>query len=335
MSGKERIVLDGIDRYQVVDPLYECVRVVLNHRGESYSPAYIQGLSGAAFRIGGICPCAPTCDCAMSTQDLIALLGYEMTYLPLYGDENQSFDLEQEAARVIARIKDEIRAGRPAIVWHAFTTAEWDVVAGFDDEQGLFFGRGSYAGIDGYAQADQKRLSTCRDICPALGAILVGEKIGQFNAREAEIAALQEAVRHAHSTEGQDQLSGDKWVMLHGLLCYDRWIDDWRKPERKRTAGDSYCLGVYRSTHRIAAGFMSELALKYPQAQSNFERAAAAFTAEADALDAAVPLLWWSAPEDPDPERNARLVPLLRQARDGYARGIDAIEAALVVVEFG
>ena len=179
------------------------------------------------------------------------------------------------------------------------------------------------------------KLITCLDICPALGAITVGDKVAEFDARAAEIVALQEAVRHARSTEGQDQLGGDKWVMLHGLPCYDRWIDDWRSPEQKRTSGDSYCLGVYRSTHRAAAGFMRELELKYPQVQAHFERAAAAFIAEADALDAAVPLLGWDAPDGPDPERNAQLVPLLRQARDGYARGIGEIEAALDMIQEG
>ena len=156
MDDRVSVVLDGVDRYRVVDPVYECVRTVLDHRGEAYSPAYIQGISGAAFRIGGICPCAPTVDCAMGTQDLVQLLGYQMTHLPLYqegGAVNPAFDLEKESDQVIARIKQEIRAGRPAIVWHAFTTAEWDVVAGFDDEKHLFLGRGSYAGDDEYARA--------------------------------------------------------------------------------------------------------------------------------------------------------------------------------------
>ena len=123
--------------------------------------------------------------------------------------------------------------------------------------------------------------------------------------------------------------------MLDGLLCYDRWIDDWRGPQKKRTSGDSYCLGVYRSTHRAAAGFMREIAPRYPLVEAQFERAAAAFAGEADALDAAVPLLGWDAPEGPDPERNARLVPLLRQARDGYARAIDEVEAALALLDEG
>jgi hypothetical protein len=336
MHDKVRAVLDGVDRYRVVDPVFECVRIVLDYRGEAYSPAYIQGISGAAFRIGGICPCAPTVDCAMDPQNLVKMLGYEMTYLPLYrqgGDSSQTFDLERESERVIRHIKQEIRAGRPAIVWHAFTTAEWDVVAGFDDDTHMFFGRGSYSGVDAYAQADQKRLITCLDICPAIGAILVGDRVTAFDARTAEIAALQEAVRHARATRGPDQVLDGEWTMLQGLLCYQRWIDDWRSPEKTRASGDSYCLGVYRSTHRAAAGFMHELASKYPQVQASFERAAAAFAEEADTLDAAVPLLGWDAPEGPDPERNARLVPLLRQARDGYARATDEIEGALIKLQ--
>ncbi len=55
----KRVVLDGVDRYRVIEPLFEGIRIILSHRGEEYSPAYIQGISGAAFRIAGICPCTP------------------------------------------------------------------------------------------------------------------------------------------------------------------------------------------------------------------------------------------------------------------------------------
>jgi hypothetical protein len=307
--------------------MFEGVRIALSYLGEPHSPAYVQGISGAAFRVGGICPCAPTCDIAMEPQDLIALLGYEATYMPLHNQHDAGLDEALDSA--IARVKEEVGAGRPALVWHAFTNCEWDVVAGYDDEGHLFLGRGSYVGFNGYARADQRRTITCLDTCPALGVMVIGNNTGAFDARRAEIDALYEAVRHAHSTEGQDQLAGDEWVMLHGLLCYDRWIDDWRSPRRKRTLGDSYCLGVYRSTHRAAAGFMQELAPKYPRARAHLERAAESFAVEAGALDAAVPLLWWNASEGPDPKRNARLVPLLQQARDAYARGIEEIDGAL------
>lgn len=51
--GGRKVILDGVEPYRVVDPLFECVRIAVNHRGETYSPAYIQGIAGAAFRIGG------------------------------------------------------------------------------------------------------------------------------------------------------------------------------------------------------------------------------------------------------------------------------------------
>jgi hypothetical protein len=50
------MILQGVDRYQVVEPVFEGVRVILSYRGEPYSPAYIQGLAGTAFAVGGICP---------------------------------------------------------------------------------------------------------------------------------------------------------------------------------------------------------------------------------------------------------------------------------------
>lgn len=54
ITGK--IFLPGADRYQVREAMFEGVRVILSYRGEPYTPAYIQGISGAAFRIAGICP---------------------------------------------------------------------------------------------------------------------------------------------------------------------------------------------------------------------------------------------------------------------------------------
>src|SRR5512147_2733372 len=81
----KRVVLEDVDHYQVVEPLFEGVRVILNYRGESYSPAYVQGISGAAFRIAGPCPCAPTCEAAMWPGDLVKLFGYEVERAELGG----------------------------------------------------------------------------------------------------------------------------------------------------------------------------------------------------------------------------------------------------------
>ena len=363
MSAEPGVILEGVDRFQVMEPVFECVRVALSYLGESYSPAYIQGISGAAFRIAGICPCAPTCSTAMWTDALVDLLGYEMRHYKLTDgvpDFNwdqlvslaklyeangnvlpETSDLEGADLRamreglgtIIDAVRDEIRAGRPAIVWHAFTFAEFDVVAGFDETEKVFIGRGSYAGNDdGYAQAPWGRMVTAGYVGGQPAAITIGAHVRPFKARSAEIAALQEAVRHARSQNNADKIGDKEWTMLDGLLCYQRWVDDWRSPEKTRGSGDSYCLGVYRSTHRAAAGFLREIAPRYPQAQDQMEHAAQAFVSETDALDAAVPLLGWESPEGPDPERNTRLVPLLQKAMDGYAQAIDTIESVLVQI---
>jgi hypothetical protein len=304
----------------------------MSYLGEPYSPAYVQGISGAAFRVGGICPCAPTCACAMDTQTLLRTFGYQIEHLSLC---EEGMDPEQEVQRVIARVKDQIRAGRPALVWHAFTWAEWDVVCGFDDESHQFLGRGSYAGLDGYATADQGRMATCGDICAPIGAILVGDKTGPYDAHTAEIAALQEAVVHARSAENVDKLGGEGWVMLYGLACYDRWIKDFETdPPRLPTMGDRYCFGVNRSTHRAAAGFLCELKDKYPGGETPLERAAQQFLAEADALNEAAEMLFpgWELPKQASRETNDQVAALLRTARESYARGIDKIERALAAI---
>jgi hypothetical protein len=84
-----------------------------------------------------------------------------------------------------------------------------------------------------------------------------------------------------------------------------------------------------RQTHAMASGFLREIAPRHEKAKAELERAAACFQAEAEVLEKGRDLLWWSAPEGPDAERNKKATELLAQARDHYAAGIAAIEKAL------
>ena len=217
-----------------------------------------------------------------------------------------------------------------ALVWHAFTNAQWDVVYGYDAEKKQLLGRGSYAGNDKpFATADEMRTGQCGQICCPAGVLLIGRKTGKLDARKAELAALREAVRHARDQKNVDKLGGDKWVMLAGIACYDRWIRDFKDPKRKRGVGDAYCYGVYRSTHAAAAGFLREIAPRHPKGAAHLMRAADHFKAEAGILGKGRKLLWWDSPEGPDPKRNAEAAALLQKARDAYAEGIAEIERAL------
>jgi hypothetical protein len=326
----ERIVIEGVDRYRVVEPLFESVRVALNQHGETYSPGYIQGIAGSAFRIAGICPCAPTVGLPMDVVDLVALLGYEYESVPLGGE---GVDSGKRLSEVLPRVKHQVRSGRPVIFWSAFTMCEFDVVCGFDEETGKLLGRGSYRGTgDDYAETDETQVLKVEKVCGLGAVIFLGDKTGELDARRAEVAGLREAVRIGRSRKNADRLDGDKWVMLEGLMCYDRWTEDWRQPDKKRGNGDSYCLGVFRSSRRAGVDFLREIALGYPEAADHLSRAADQFEAEADALDRCDPVFGWKTPEGPDPDRNEKAAALLTEARDHYAKGIAEIEAALVAI---
>ncbi len=326
-STTARVVLEGVDRYAVRDPMFEGARIILNQRGEHYAPEVIAGLSGVAFRIGGICPCAPTVAVAMDPQELVSRLGYEAEWLPFAG---QGVSPEGAWPEIRERVKAELRAGRPVLVWHAFTMLEWDVVAGYDDATGEFLGRGSYGGLDDRAVAPQARPSTGE---PALGAIVVGERVATPDLAALEVASLQEAVRHARSRENAECAPGDPWKMLYGLACWDRWVATFRRPDYVATNGDHYCLAVYRSTHAQAAPYLRQVAAHHRGAAGHLTAAAEHWAAEAEALNAAAAMFpGWGLPREADADLNARVAERLQSARDAYALGVDALEAALTAL---
>jgi hypothetical protein len=323
------MILPNVEPYRVVEPMYEGIRVIMSYRGEVYSPAYVQGISGAAFHVGGICPCAPTCTPGIEPVELVRKFGYEAEHMPLYWDEPAPDSL---VTALINRVKADIRANRPVLVWHAFTSCEWDVVAGYDDEHTLFLGRGSYTGVDSYAEASQTRLAECLEICPAQGAIFIGEKTSTFDAQAAEINSLKDAVGHAYSNRNADKLDGSDWVFLEGFLAYERWVRDFKSGNKIRSSGDAYCYGVYRSTHRAASDYLAELAQKYPMAASNLLDASGHFAAEVETIQRGESLLWWDSPEGPDPTRNQLAAVLLQKTYDSYRRAIESIEKALILL---
>jgi len=97
--------------------------------GADYTPEYIQGISGAAFIISGGCPSRPTCANDMWTTDFIKSLGYEVEEYPCFDDEGND-----ASEKMIEAVKKHIDSGKPALVFHAFSSAEFDVVCGYDEQ---------------------------------------------------------------------------------------------------------------------------------------------------------------------------------------------------------
>jgi len=335
------VVLEGVDHYRVNSPLFEGVRVILAYRGEAYSPAYVAGVSGAAFRLAGPCPCAPTCEAKQWPADLIQLFGYRAELVGLGGPEE---DPKAKLPQLLARVREEIRAGRPVLVWNAFGTTEFDVVAGFDEDSQELIGRGfRFRGGD-YDRAPAAGVAE-RHIAPALGAILAGEKVKDFDARGAELAALRDAVAHAHGA------ASSLPSMPSGLRCYDAWIESYERRgaitraqsrDEKEDLGwvkmlppdDSYALLIYSSTHEAASAFLREIAPKYPEGKVYLELAAGHFAGEAAALRAVQAALGDRSKEATE-EQCVRAASALRDARANYALGIEELARALGKIATG
>ncbi len=342
-AGGETVVIENVGQYQYVDAMFEGIRLAIAQRGDEYDAAYIQGISGMAFRIAGPCPCAPTCSMGMSTDALAELLGYEIERLYLGTSED---DFANSVLEVIARVKSEIDAGRTVPVWHAFTNAEWDVVCGYDDETSEFIGWGSWHHGDGeaYARAPQVRMKEAVGICPAYGALIIGEKTGEFDPREAELDAIEEAIRHCHADGGplHDQAirSGRKaqWRFLtEGKVCYEVWAHQFRSdPDQVPWGpGNAYPMGVYSSVRSAAGRFLRQIAPKYPEAEALFIQAAEHFEVDAATLKQIQDeLLGWSAGwDEPDPKKAAQAAELLTKARKAYGKGMKAMENGLKAID--
>ncbi|MHC1695504.1 MAG: hypothetical protein AB9835_09615 [Eubacteriales bacterium] len=318
-------ILDYVADYAVSEANFEGLRLALNYIDDAYSPAYFHGIAGTSFRVGGICPCAPTCTTAMSLQQLITLLGYDFLELP-FTDGG-----EDEIKRMTDAVRASIDAGVPALVWNAFTPCEWKVVTGYSEEERVFFGRAPWQGRCGeYAKAPWDKAKEEAGLVGLLAIILKKRpETFVFSSRDAELSALREAVRHGNDSENADKAGGPDWVFLQGKAAMKRWSDDFAKPDKERGPGDAYCIDIYSSCHGTAGEFLRGIAPNYPSVKEELLKSSEIFDKEAELLRQLVPLLTWSSPWGVDAQRNAQASPLLRGAYECYAAAVDALESAL------
>ena len=317
-------VLNGVPNYEVTEANFECIRIALNYIGEKFTPEYFHGIAGTAFRIGGICPCAPTCTLAMLPGDLIKTLGYDCEIIP-YDDTDKDGSL----TRLTEAVRESIDGGIPAIVWNAFTQCEYDVVTGYDENDKVFYGRGSHVGNKGDCAKRPWDRSLEQAGLAGLTALIIRRGTGVFDKKTAETAALKEAVRHANDKENVDKLGEPGWVFLQGKAAYKRWADDFSKPDYKRGAGDAYCAGIYSDCHALAGPFLRVIASAYPHISTELNKAAKYFDGEAENLKTVNPLITWDSPET-SAERSEKAAPLLREAARCYGAGIDILSEAIV-----
>ena len=318
-------ILKDVPAYKYKEPLFECVRVTMNYLGETYSPEYIQGVAGAAFRIGTGCPSRPTCCMLMWTPDLVKLLGYDVKEVPCFGPNG-----EKQTDSMITAIKEKIDAGRPVIVWHAMTSAEWDVVCGYDEENKLFFGRGSYwlGAKEYHAEAWDRAEKVAEMGIPAFGAVVIGEKVRDFNARAAEINALNDAIAHAKTVKDKPEEGG--WYSYEGIQAFQKWAEAYGKPGKDRDLADAYCYDIYHSTHAAAPGFLREISGHFnAKTKEQLEKAAEYMEQEVKAFAACEPYLGWRSPWGVDENRSKAVAPIIAEVAEYYEKAITCIEKGI------
>ena len=317
IKGEKDMVLLNVDKYRYYDPLFEGVRIILSYIGEKYTPEYVLGISGSAFKIAGGCPSRPTCVCDFWPADFFQYLGYEVTEYPCF-DENEN-DITD---KMIDAVKRQIDSGKPALVWHAFTNEEWDVVCGYDDDLKQFLGRGTLKGNDDYAREPWDRAKTSGIM--AFGAITVDRKTSELNQREAEIQSLIKAVQHAR-TETDDG--------IEGIQFYKKWGALYSAKGAERDLADAYCYDTYSSVRKAAIIYLRDISYHYDTAAMEcLQKAAACFEREAALLASAKPYLSWESPWGVDEERSKKLAPILAEAAGHYEEGIGYIETALAKI---
>ena len=319
IKGEKNMILLNVDKYRYYGPLFEGARIILNYMGEKYTPEYIQGISGAAFKIAGGCPSRPTYVCDFWPADFLKYLGYEVKEYSCYDESGNAVAISDKSNKMIEAVKKSIDEGKPALVWSAFSRSEWDVVCGYDDEANQLIGRCTLRGNDDYTR-EAWDMAKSDESFPA-GAVIIGEKIRELDKKEAEKNSLISAVNHARkvSEDGNE-----------GIQFYKKWGRIYSSEGADRGVADAYCYDVYSSVRRAGVGYLREISRNYGGGKLEYlQKAADCFENEVKLLESARPYISWDSPWGVDEARSKKLAPILIDAADWYEKGIDNIEKAL------
>ncbi|MCL2518947.1 MAG: helix-turn-helix domain-containing protein, partial [Oscillospiraceae bacterium] len=299
VKGEKDMVLLNVDNFRYYDPVFESVRIVLNYAGEKFTPEYVLGISGSTFKIAGGCPSRPTCVCDFWPADFLKYLGYEVKEYPCFDQKGNDI-----SDKMIEAVKKQIDGGKPALIFSAFSYSEWDVVCGYDDEAQQFVGRRISSGVSDYARDSWDRAKKDENF-PA-GAVLIGEKVAEFDTRQAEINSLRSAVKHAR--QETDNV---------GIKFYHDWAAEYAKEGKDRGLADVYCYAIYMSVRGACVGYLQEIA----NGDENLLKAADCFEREKAHLDSLWPYLGWESPWGVDEERSKNVAPILKEAAVAYEQG--------------
>jgi hypothetical protein len=245
------------------------VTSALNALGAKCDATDVAGMSGYAFVINvdpAIGPSGPT---AFDTEMLMQgerELGIE---LQLFTTPRNPRDDDRNAAELFERVREEIDAGRPCVVWGAASTPEFGLVSGYRRE--------AYIVRTAAAGAVTELVVAARELRAEGSFILLtfGGKTGPASAG-ADRVALTRAVQ---------LLSGRHPCYLpghtHGAEAFEGWADALGRVDAIDCAYNAAC---YAELQGFAAEFCARVARRMPAGAASLSEAAAALRASAKNL---------------------------------------------------
>lgn len=293
--------------------------------GRDLPQTYLMGVTGHAFRL--------TLDLVISPSAPMELNFHEV--FPLW--ENLGVWFRRVAARpgeggfaetrdeVLARIRQSVDRGWPAIAYDLLNLPEYGLVVGYDEGRLACLTLNNEAGpewmaVEGWPSAEHRSFTRAE-------AITLLDLAPKYDRRQAEVASLRFAVEHFWAPPSRDQ-----WLQ-HGKRAYEFWAATLASPlplhGEAPGVGHSYNLSVLAHARRDAAAYLAELAGRYPEAPA-LSDAAAAYGETVAALEEGTRLLPFPGGAVlGDPAARRALAECLRLAMAAEKRGVEAMERAM------
>ena len=250
----------------------DAVTSVLNALGIKRDCTDVAGTSGYGFVINvhpTLSPSGPTAfDMEMLMQGTRAL-GIDTQ---LFTAPRNPRDDERNAAELFERVREEIDAGRPCVVWGAASSPEFGVVIGYRAEEYVVRSSSGPVALNVPARGLCAEGSFC--------LVTFGEPGGDTSSnadRDALARAVQLLVgRHPCYFPGYN----------HGAAAFEAWADSLAgQPESVNPAGIAYNAACYAELQGFAAGFCTRMAGRNRAGATPLGEAAAALRASAANLE--------------------------------------------------
>jgi hypothetical protein len=299
----------------------------LKHRADA---ADVAGLSGYAFVVNvhpELCPSGPTAFDWEALVEGMTALGRDVQLICAPREPRSDARLSRE---LFDKVREQVDAGRPCLVWGAAGVPEFGIVYGYRDNCYVRRSMASCAAAGDKALGPndypEEPLRFDKLESPGSFSAFMFGSAHEADSDRAERAAMTRAVqllrdRHPCYAPGY----------VHGIAAFEAWARAMdTPPEGLNPMGNAYNAQCYAELHEQGGVFLRRVAEHQERAAGLLSEAADTYEASARALGKVAGLFPF--PEGKgveDPARRREAAALLRSCRDSDSKTASALERAL------